>query len=381
MELGTPDRVPVMCQLAIGHYFLYSGISPFDIWYTSDGFAEALCRLRSRYSFDGILINLPGRDPAIDRFIERIERRGNETVVHWKNSCYSVVPPDDLPHYHDPSKNIHNPLFDEIEPEMLFYIEPYDITGVTYPFRWGFEDELRQPGSFFPDFHVNTISAVLKETGREVSVHSEVFSPWTQMMELLGYQNGLLAIFDDPVKLTECLNRLAEGTIELAKRHAACGVDAVLISSAFAGGGFISPDQYVEFVLPSEKKVIDGIKKEYAIPVYTHTCGWIGDRLDLMLDTGTNGIDTLDPPPLGNVDLAEAKQIFRNKAFIKGNIDPVNTLFKGTPELIRRDVIDRLTIGKEGGGYILSTACSVSPHTPPEHIMMLTELAEEFGRT
>jgi uroporphyrinogen-III decarboxylase len=157
-------------------------------------------------------------------------------------------------------------------------------------------------------------------------------------------------------------------------------VDAVLISSAFAGGGFISPDQYVEFVLPSEKKVIDGIKKEYDIPVYTHTCGWIGDRLDLMLETGTNGIDTLDPPPLGNVDLAEAKQILRNKAFIKGNIDPVNTLFKGTPELIHRDVIDRLTIGKKGGGYILSTACSVSPHTPPENIMMLTELAGEFGR-
>jgi hypothetical protein len=76
MELDIPDRVPVMCQLAIGHYFLYSGISPFDIWFTSEGFAQALCRLRSRYSFDGILINLPGRDPAIDRFIERIEAAG-----------------------------------------------------------------------------------------------------------------------------------------------------------------------------------------------------------------------------------------------------------------------------------------------------------------
>jgi len=32
MRLGQPDRVPVMCQLAIGHYFLHSGLDPIDIW-------------------------------------------------------------------------------------------------------------------------------------------------------------------------------------------------------------------------------------------------------------------------------------------------------------------------------------------------------------
>ena len=34
MRLGEPDRVPVMCQLAIGHYFLHSGLDPIDIWYS-----------------------------------------------------------------------------------------------------------------------------------------------------------------------------------------------------------------------------------------------------------------------------------------------------------------------------------------------------------
>jgi hypothetical protein len=380
MQLGTPDRVPVMCQLAIGHYFLHSGISPFDIWYTSEGFAQALLNLRARYSFDGILINLPGRDPDLRNHIDRIEQSGDEKIVYWKNGCHSVIPSDDLPHYHDSRRPQPLPSFDEIEPDQLYYIEPYDVTGVSYPYRWGFEETTRPFEAYFPEYHVNTINAILKAVGGEVSVHSEIFSPWTQMMELIGYQNGLMAIFDDPVKLKECLDRLAEGAIDLGNRQAACGVDAVLISSAFAGGGFISRKQYIEFVLPYEKKVIEGIKSGYAIPVYTHTCGKIGDRLDLMLETGTNGIDTLDPPPLGNVDLAEAKQILRGKAFIKGNIDPVHTLYKGSRESIRGDVIDRLSIGKEGGGYILSTACSVSPHTPPEHIMMLAELAEEFGR-
>ncbi len=62
------------------------------------------------------------------------------------------------------------------------------------------------------------------------------------------------------------------------------------------------------------------------MPVYIHTCGDIGDRLELMADTGIDGIDTLDPPPLGSVDLDDAKRRVGDRVFFKGNIDPVNTL-------------------------------------------------------
>jgi uroporphyrinogen decarboxylase len=163
-------------------------------------------------------------------------------------------------------------------------------------------------------------------------------------------------------------------------KKAACGIDAILISSAFAGAGFISRQHYEEFVLPFEKRLIAEVKREFDIPIYTHTCGSIGDRLDLMLETGTNGIDTLDPPPLGTVDLEEAKKTMAGKAFIKGNIDPVNTLLLGDPEAVEKDVLWRLSVGKPGGGYILSTACSVAPYTPPKNIELLVSLAEEYGR-
>lgn len=170
------------------------------------------------------------------------------------------------------------------------------------------------------------------------------------------------------------------GAVELGKQQAAAGVDAVLISSAFAGAGLISREHYREFVLPYEKKIVEEIKKEFDLPVYTHTCGSIGDRLDLMLETGTNGVDTLDPPPLGTVELKEAKKELSGKAFIKGNLDPVNTILNGTRESIKEDAVSRLNIGMSGGGYILSTACSVAPHTPPENITILSELVREYGR-
>ncbi len=128
------------------------------------------------------------------------------------------------------------------------------------------------------------------------------------------------------------------------------------------------------------RRLLKYIKNEFNIPIYTHTCGSIGDRLDLMLETGTDGIDTLDPPPLGTVEIEEAKKYLNGKAFIKGNIDPVNTLLYGSNEVIEKDVIRRIEVGKKNGGYILSTACSIAPSTPPENIELLFKLIEKFGK-
>jgi uroporphyrinogen decarboxylase len=191
---------------------------------------------------------------------------------------------------------------------------------------------------------------------------------------MLNYENALMAIMDDSEKVKAILERLTDGAIALAKMQASEKVDAILISSAFAGAGLISREHYIEFVLPFERKIITEVKKEFDIPIYTHTCGSIGDRLDLMLATTTKGIDTLDPPPLGTVELEEAKKILTGNAFIKGNIDPVFTLLLGSTDQIKKDVEWRINIGKEKGGYILSSACSVAPKTPPQNIELLSEL-------
>ncbi len=63
MARGEPDRPPLMCQLSLGHYFLNTGLDEIDVWHDSDAFARALVTLQRRYGFDGILVNLPGRDP------------------------------------------------------------------------------------------------------------------------------------------------------------------------------------------------------------------------------------------------------------------------------------------------------------------------------
>ena len=380
MELKTPDRVPVMCQLSIGYYFLNSGVDPIDMWLTSEGFAQALVQLQKRYSFDGILINLAGRQPDLKNYIKIIESNNNEKKIIWNNDCYTIIPQDDNPHYYQADGSIYYPSFDELEPEKLFYVDPWDITGISYPYNWGFGYSENTIGNNFPDYISDTIKYVKQKADKDISIHAEVFSPWSQFLELLNYEHALTAIMFNPEKVNIILDRLTEGAIELGKIYAKEGIDALLISSAFAGAGFISREHYKEFVLPYELKIIKEIKSEFDLPIYTHTCGKIGDRLDLMLETGTNGIDTLDPPPLGTVDIEEAKIFLNGKAFIKGNIDPVNTMLNGSKDEIENDVKRRIEIGKKEGGYILSTACSIAPTTPSKNIELLKQFADKYGK-
>jgi hypothetical protein len=376
MRLGRPDRVPVMCQLALGHYFLHAGLDPVEVWHSTDGFAEALVRLQRRYGFDGILVNLPGRDPAWRTRVTRIEATPDGQRVTWANGWTTAVPRDDNAHVFREDGTRFHPTFADLDPERLFYVEPHDLFGLTSPTSFAADGTPAAPGdAFFPPWHLDTLRAVIARTAGEVSVHGEVFSPFSQLLELLDYGPGLLALVDDAGRATACLERLSAGAIALGRALAGAGADAILISSAFAGAGFISRRHYARFVLPYERQVVEGIRAVHDVPVYTHTCGAIGDRLDLMLETGTCGIDTLDPPPLGTVELEEARRVLAGRAFIKGNLDPVNTVLRGTRAEVLADARARIAVAGQDG-YILSTACSVPPGAPPDNVLALREAAE-----
>ncbi len=382
MEGGQPDRVPVMSQLALGHYFLNAGIDPVEIWFTSEGFAQALVSLQQRYAFDGILINLPGRQPdLLDRIVERSSTQDGERLV-FDTGEIVVVPPNDNAIYY-PGDSGRKERFDfEADPiELLDSAEDFGgyVWG-TYHVPW--LDGRRDRGLLtdVPDYMFSTIDQVRDLTDGEVSVHGECFSPFTHYMELVGYELALLSLLLNPDKAHALLDRLCVASVAWAVAQAERGVDAVLMSSAFAGGPMVSPAMYEQFVLPYELRVTAAVSAATDVPVYTHTCGSIGDRLELMTKTGTKGIDTLDPPPLGTVELRDAKNRIGDKVFIKGNMDPVLLLQSSERDAIVEHATDRISSGAPGGGYILSTACSVAPAVEPWKLELLTALADQIGR-
>jgi uroporphyrinogen-III decarboxylase len=367
------DRVPVMCQLALGHYFLNAGLPPHRIWFTSEGFADALVTLQQRYRFDGILINIPGRPENVLTDVVSIETNSEGECLTWRDGGVTFIPRDENPH-HDQTTRAN---FEMIDPDDLDAIS--DLPGYVWnTYHIPRVAELRGVLRDIPDYFFRTIDLVKRAVGDTVSIHGEVFSPFTHYMELFGYEQALTSLLIDPGKAHAILDQLTGISIAWAVAQARRGVDAVLISSAFAGGSLISTAMYREFVIPYESRVTAAVKK-ISVPVYTHTCGRIGDRLELMAETGTQGIDTLDPPPLGNVDLAEAKKRVGANLFIKGNLDSVALLAYETRAQVIAEATERIGIGEIGGGYILSTACSVAPRVEPWKLELLAPLVEEIG--
>src|SRR5687767_15107115 len=117
MKKQEADRVPVMCQLALGHYFLNTDLPYLDIWHDTEAFAQALVQLQQRYGFDGILINLPGRDPKWRDAISRVEDTEDGKTIHWKNGLFTVAPPDDNPHVYMEEDVRYFPTFEEVDPD------------------------------------------------------------------------------------------------------------------------------------------------------------------------------------------------------------------------------------------------------------------------
>ncbi|MBM3476901.1 MAG: hypothetical protein FJX75_26815 [Armatimonadetes bacterium] len=374
-----PDRVPVMCQMAMGHIYLKTGRSPLEVWHDPQVYAQALATMRERYGFDGILVSVPGGDPDWrTKIAEQTEwkpgtgtdftRRKSEPVpgflVRWREApvnrspyplgAETLYPPDDLPRPMHPASP---PSLAELDPEAIDTLE--DV----------------------PDWMLGNLRAVREVAGEEWAVHGETISPFDKLLEVLGMEAGLMALVDDPAKAHRVLQRGVEYGANWAVAQVRNGCDAMKLSSPFVGNGFLSRAMYREFVLPYETELIRRVHEAAPdVPVYTHTCGAIGDRLELIAESGADGIECLDPPPQGDVELADAVARVGDRLFIKGNIDRVNTLLFGRPDSIRRDVEQIVRTGMTAPGFVLSTACSIAPGVPEEHVRIIAEVAEAVGQ-
>jgi hypothetical protein len=368
MRLEEPERIPVFSQMAIGHILLQTKIDPVDYLLSSEAYARGLLEMRKLYDMDGLLLHKPGREHGWESSIEEIDRSGECPVIRLRGGAHIECRLDDDPYYIHPEGWKH-PLPGEADPT-----DPLGALPETYrlwclmkaTFPWNRVED-------FPDHYYGSLDRVLAETAGVYSVHGEVRSALDSVIACFGIEETMIGLLAEPETIEPFLEYFAERSAAWAEAQVRRGADAIKISAPFAGGGFLSRDHYERFVLPYEKAIGARVRKAGAF-AYIHTCGAIGDRLDLMLRTEVHGLECLDPPPLGNVEMAEAKRLLDGKLFIKGNVDSVNTLLQKDIAGVEEDVRAILEAGVRGGGFILSTACSIAPPVRPENIRAMVAL-------
>jgi len=372
MERQRPERIPVMCQMANGHTVINTGVDPIDYFLDGELWADCLKQMRALYDFDGILCHKPGRVHGLGDQVERIDRDAEIPTLYLEDGARIECTRDDDAYY-KARDDFTWPDIEELDPEDLLSWAPesyraFQASKATLPVSDpdGFEDHV-----------FDTLDSVLAELGNDYSVHGEVRAPFDHLLNILGMENGLMYLLTHPEKCAEVLEITAGWSVALAVAQVRRGAEAIKISSPFAGNAFLSREMYCDFIQPYEAQIASAVKAEGAA-VYTHTCGAIGDRLDLICGAGVTGIECLDPPPLGDVDISEAVELLREKIFIKGNVDPVNTLLRGDRPKIEEDISRILSATENMVGFILSSACSVAPPTPPDNLKRMVELCREF---
>lgn len=333
MDGEIPDRVPYWCLLSLEHIITH-GVEGNKQPKTIEELVEAEIKLTKKYNFDGALIYLPGN-------------RESANIKSFIRRSISDVPV---------GKSTND--FETADPE-----------------KW----KLEIPDYSVEDFFSSHYARYL--IGNDYHLGGWAADGFSRAIQwFASLEEGMMALIIDPIKfksLTEYFDNIsiawAKAQIEIGK------MESIQISSPYAGSAFISIESYKDLVLPSVTRLAEAITKSNGYS-YIHTCGSINDRIELLADSGTDGIECMDPPPLGDISLESAKSKVGNRIFLKGNLDSVNILLQASDDEVEAVVKDAIRIGKKNGGFILSSACSISRDVNPERIKNISKLTDRYGQ-
>jgi uroporphyrinogen-III decarboxylase len=147
------------------------------------------------------------------------------------------------------------------------------------------------------------------------------------------------------------------------------------------GGGagsstVISPDLFRQFCLPYDQQQIVALH-EVGLKVVYHLCGGLMPMLELVVETGADGLETMTPPAMGgDCDLAEASRRVGDRLFFIGGFDQNAGFEHGTPQNARQQVFDCFAATKDHAGYIIAPSDHFF-HGDPACLQAFADAAKE----
>ena len=121
----------------------------------------------------------------------------------------------------------------------------------------------------------------------------------------------------------------------------------------FALPPLMSPGDFEEFVVGYDTQLIDLIHSYEGKYVHMHSHGKVGKFLEKFAEMGVDGLNVLEPPPIGDTILSDAKARIGDRVCLIGNIQ-YDDLARGTEQSIERLVAEAIEQAAPGGGFILS---------------------------
>lgn len=198
-------------------------------------------------------------------------------------------------------------------------------------------------------------------------------APFSLASMMRGAQNWMLDLMmctNEQIELL--LDYCTDACSQFIKLMAQTGCDMVSNGDSPAGPEMISPEMYLEYAMPYEKKIVE-VAHKVGLPYALHICGNTDVILEHMLLTGADAFD-LDY----KTDIAKIYNSFHDTTTLIGNIDPSGVLALGTVIDVQKRTLELLSLYENSNRFILNAGCAIPPTTPSENLKMMIETARNF---
>jgi uroporphyrinogen decarboxylase len=321
-----------------------------------------------------------GVDPEVkEGFLGRPLRTLQDDIDFWVSAGYDFILVDtDL--YAAP----------QIQGAIL---NPHTDTAVTYaahrPERaWvsthakairTWEDVERFPWPTADEIDYSIYEAVARQLPPEMKAVTTFGHLFTAAWQLMGFENFCIASLEEPELVQTIIDRLGEETGRLLERvleHKCVGAVCIQDDLAYTSGLMISPGQLRKIFFPWLKRAAE-IAHAFGRPLIFHTDG---DVSAVIPDVIAAGVDALHPIEPKCMDIVAVKKQYGDRLALIGNVDLGYTLTRGAPQEVAEEVKFLIKNVAPGGGYLLSSANSITNYVPIENYRALLHTTLEFGR-
>lgn len=170
----------------------------------------------------------------------------------------------------------------------------------------------------------------------------------------------------------------------MEKVYAACGdmIDICFICGtdvAHQNGQFLSAEQYADIYLPYHKKMNDWAHKNTHWKTMKHCCGSVAPLIPKFIEAGFDILNPIQTTAV-NMEPEMLKREFGSDiTFWGGGVDTQTVLPFGTPEEVRKQVLERCEIFGKDGGFVFNPIHIVQKDVPLENIIAMINAVKEFN--
>lgn len=233
-----------------------------------------------------------------------------------------------------------------------------------------------------PSQHIdpNECRAVMDEVPDDYARLGVVWSAHFQdACAAFGMETALMNMVDEPDIFRAVIDRITQFYLqanEIFYKATRGKLDAVLIGNDFGSqNGLILSRQLIrDFVFPGTQALVDQAKG-YGLKVIHHSCGAIRDLITDLIGIGVDAIHPIQALASG-MDAEGLARDFGGQASFCGGVDAQNLLVNGTPEAIRKRVLELRRLFPTG--LVISPSHeAILPDTPPANVVALFDAVRE----